>query len=70
MIRRIRDKSNFKIYDITTLLINNYNNNIVQYLISKRNQTMKFGKLIEYNKRKIFFKNYAEREAKKLVPDL
>ena len=31
---------------------------------------MKFGQLIEYNKRNIFFKNYAENEAKKLVPDL
>ena len=27
---------------------------------SKGNQTMKFGQLIEYNKKKIFFKNYAE----------
>ena len=24
---------------------------------------MKFGQLIEYNKKKIFFKNYAENEA-------
>ena len=31
---------------------------------------MKFGQLIECNNRNIFFKNYAENEAKKLVPDL
>ena len=37
---------------------------------SKGNHTMKFGQLIEYNKRKIFFKNYAENEAGRLVPDL
>ena len=37
---------------------------------SKDNQTMKLGQLIEYNKRIIFFKNYAKNEAGKLVPDL
>ena len=29
---------------------------------SKGNQTMKFGQLIEYNKRNIFFKHYAGRQ--------
>ena len=37
---------------------------------SKGNQTMKFDHLIEYNKRNIFFKNYVENEAKRIVPDL
>ena len=37
---------------------------------SKCNQTMNFGQLIEYNKRNIFFKNYVENEARRLVPDL
>ena len=37
---------------------------------SKGNQTMKFGQLIEHNKRIFFFKNYAENEAGWLVPDL
>ena len=37
---------------------------------SKGNQTMKFGQLIEYNKRIFFFKNYADNEARRLVPDL
>ena len=31
---------------------------------------MKFGQLIEYNKRNIFFENHAENEAGRLVPDL
>ena len=31
---------------------------------------MKLGQLIECNKKKIFFKNYAENEAGRLVPDL
>ena len=34
------------------------------------NQRMKFGQLIKYNKTKIFFfKNHAENEAGRLVPD-
>ena len=37
---------------------------------SKGNQTMKIGQLIEYNKKNIFFKYYAENEAGRLVPDL
>ena len=38
---------------------------------TKGNQTMKPGQLIKYNKRNIFFfKNYAENEAGRLVPDL
>ena len=31
---------------------------------------MKIGQLIEYNKRYFFFKNHAENEAGRLVPDL
>ena len=31
---------------------------------------MKFGQLIEYNKRNIFFKNHAKNEKEGLVPDL
>ena len=37
---------------------------------SKGNKSMKFGQLIEYNKRNIFFKNYAENEGRRLVADL
>ena len=31
---------------------------------------MKFGQVIEYNKRNIFFKNNAEIETERLIPDL
>ena len=31
---------------------------------------MKLGQLIEYSKRIFFFKNYAENQAGRLVPDL
>ena len=31
---------------------------------------MKFGHLIEYNERNIFFKSLAENEARRLVPDI
>ena len=38
-------------------------------LRSKGNQTMKFGQLIEYNKRNIFFlKNHTENEAGRPLP--
>ena len=37
---------------------------------NKDNQTIKLGQLIEYNKKKFFFKNYAKSEARRLVPDL
>ena len=36
---------------------------------SKDNQTIKFGKLIEYNKKNIFLKNHAENEAGGVIPD-
>ena len=36
---------------------------------SKGKQTMKFGQLIEYNKREVFL-HHAENEAWRLVPDL
>ena len=37
---------------------------------SKGKQIMKFGQLIEYNMRIVFFKNHAENKAGRLVPDL
>ena len=36
----------------------------------KRNQAMKRGQLIKYSGEILFFKNYAENEAWRLVPDL
>ena len=41
--------------------------NILQ---SKGNQTIKLGQLIEYNEKYFFCKNYAENEARRIVPDL
>ena len=50
----IRNKVNFKIYDVTTWLTNNYNIQILPNISrSKEKKTMKFGQLIEYNKRNI-----------------
>ena len=37
---------------------------------SKGNQAMEFGQVIEYNKKTFFFKNHAENEVRKLIPDL
>ena len=37
---------------------------------SKRNHTIKFGQLIEYNKRNIFLRNHTENEAWRLVAEL
>ena len=37
---------------------------------SKDNKKMKFGQLIEYNKRNTFLKNYAENEVGRVAPDL
>ena len=42
-------------------------NNILR---SKGNQAMKFGQIIEYNKKIFPFKNHSENEAGRLVPDL
>ena len=61
-------KVNLKIYDVIDWTTNNYNPYIVQYL--KKYQAMKFGQLIKYNMGNIFFKNHAENEAWRLVPDL
>ena len=48
---------------------------IVMYILtnisrSKSNKAMKFGQSIEHKKRKFFFKNHAQDEVERLVPDL
>ena len=48
-----KTKVNFKIYDVTIGLINNYNTRIVQHFKSKSNQRLKFGRLREYKVRNI-----------------
>ena len=37
---------------------------------SKDNQIMKFGQLIEYNKKRFLFKNYAENKGRRLVSEI
>ena len=49
-----KDKVNFKIYDVTAWLTNSCNTHIAQYVEKQKNQTMKFGQLIEYNMRNNF----------------
>ena len=65
MIRKIR--VNLKIYDVPTWLTNNYNTHVAQYP-NKDNQTMKFGLLIECNKRNNFLPKSC-RKSRRLVPD-
>ena len=43
-----------KIHDVTDCKTNNYNTHIVQISISKGNQAMKLGQLMEYSIRNIF----------------
>ena len=43
-----KDKVNFKIYDVTAWLTNNCNTHVAHISRSKRNQTIKFGQLIDY----------------------
>ena len=62
-----KDEVNFKIYDVTTWLTSNYNTHIAQYIhiLPKPSQVMKYITRGIY-----FFKNHAENEAGRLVPDL
>ena len=66
----LEHKVSFKIYDFAIWLTNNYNTLTAEYITKRSNQTIKFGQLIEYNKRIFFFKNYAENETGTLVPNI
>ena len=50
----------FKIYDVAAWLTNNYNANIANISKSKDNQVMKFGQLIEYNRKFSLEKSYTK----------
>ena len=63
-------KVNLKIYDVSTWMASNRNTHIGNILRNKDSQTMKFGHLIEYNKRNIFFKSYAKNKTWELVPNV
>ena len=43
---------------------------LLKISITKGNQEMKFGQLIEYNMRSFFQKNFSENVAERLAPDL
>ena len=66
MIRKMRFPSRFPSQPILQTIAIHILPSISQ---SKGSQTMKFGQLIEYNKRNIILQKYAENEAKRLVPD-
>ena len=61
---------NFKNYDVTAWLKTITIHILRNISRSKGNQTMKFNHLVDYNKKNFFFKNRAENEAVRLVPDL
>ena len=48
-----KDKINFKNYEVTTWLTNNYNRQLPNISRSKGNQKVTFPQLIEYNERNI-----------------
>ena len=57
----LKDKVNSEFYDVTSWLTNIAINILPNIPRSKRNQTMKFGQLKEYNMRNIFFeKSYTK----------
>ena len=45
---------NFKVYDVTELITNNYNKLLPNIFRSKSNKSMKLGQLIKYSLRNIF----------------
>ena len=64
-----KDKVNFKIHGVQPGLQTIAMHILPNIWQSKWNE-MKFGQLIEYNEKNIFFKNYAENEARRIVLDL
>ena len=57
----LKDKVNSEFYDATSRLTNIVINILRNILRSKRNQTMKFGQIIEYNMRNTFLeKSYTK----------
>ena len=62
-------KINFKIYNGTDCLTNNYSLHVAQYL-TKGNQKMKLGQLIEYDKKSIFLQESCRKQAGRLAPGL
>ena len=61
------EKVNFKIYDVTAWFTNNAIH-ILPNISSKGNQTVKFGQLLEYNKRNIFIEKSHTKCGGKTIP--
>ena len=61
---------NFKIYEATTCLTNNYKHILPNISQIKKSVTMNFGHLTEKNQRNIFFKINAENEAERLIHNI
>ena len=55
---RLERPSNFKIHNVTTWLANNWIHILSNISISKGNQAIKFGQLIEYNMKNIFVEKW------------
>ena len=72
MIRKFQNsKFDFKIYDVTRWLTNNYNTHIAQYLTKLRQpDNWSVYREINVTRKIFFFKNHAENEAGTLVPEL
>ena len=69
--KRLDEKAwtNFKIYDVTYREIYNCNTHIPNIYRSKDNEAIKFGHLIEYNMRNIFFEIHTQNVTEKLIAD-
>ena len=72
LIRKLRLISNLMASSTGKQLITILTSPIISKinLRCKDNQTMKFGQLIEHNKKDIVSKNHAKNDVKRLVPDL
>ena len=57
----LKDRVNFKIYDVTTWLKTIAIHILPNISRSKGNQAMKLGQLIEYNKRNIFLQKLCRK---------
>ena len=60
-------KATVKTFDITDCATNNRNAKLPNISRSNCNQVMKFGQLMKYNLRKIFFKSHGENETERPV---
>ena len=65
----LKNKVNFKTYDFSVWLTNNYSTILPNISRSKDNQTIKLGQLIECNKRYISLQKSCRKWGRELIPD-